>query len=286
MRDGSIDTDNSFSSAITVDYPKIQIHPLDTKKISFTVWGNQENRQDKVINLYSLTRQSRDLIVLTIRCLGLANYINTSNILQELYNRESLNNPRCSLDLALELEKSVRELNELAYVNRELQLENEKHKKELQCLENELENTIESYKNILIDQADQDTYSNIEKIEQLNKDLEVAHIEKKNLKRQLQEAKDQTSLLKEALETSQAREAEMESIIKHSSQLECDRTEIQRLLSELKLRDEMIESQNSSIEDLTNQFSNKDRECERLKQKCKLQSDELRSMKSKIEKLE
>ena len=250
------------------------------------MWGNQENRVDRVINLYSLTRQSRDLIVLTMRCLGLVNYINTSNILQELYNRDSLNHPKSSLDLACELEKSVRELNELAYINRELQQENEKHKKELKCLENELENTIESYRNILIDQADQETYSNIEKVQQLNKDLEVACIEKKNLKRQLQEGKDQISYLKEALETSQATVSEMESIIKHSFQLECDRTEIQRLLSELKSREQMIESQSNSIEDLKNQFSNKDRECERLKQKCKLQSDELRSMKSKIEKLE
>lgn len=210
----------------------------------------------------------------------------TANTLQELYNRESLNNPRSSLDLALELEKSVRELNDLAYVNRSLQKENEKNKRELKCLENELENTIESYKNILIDQVDQESYSSIELAETLKKDLDVIKIEKKNLKRQLEETKGQISTLKQALETSQAKERDLQAILKHSSQLECDRTEIQRLLIDLKSKDEMLESQLNTIEELKSQYSNKDRECERMKQKCKLQSDELRSMKSKIEKLE
>mmetsp|Transcript_34962 Transcript_34962/g.62990 ORF Transcript_34962/g.62990 Transcript_34962/m.62990 type:complete len:662 (+) Transcript_34962:86-2071(+) len=60
------------------DYPRVIIHPLDTSKFQLVLSGS------KTFHLIALSRTSRDLIALTIRCFHAKKYLSTATILQEL----------------------------------------------------------------------------------------------------------------------------------------------------------------------------------------------------------
>eukprot|EP00435_Cladocopium_sp_Y103_P032908 s835_g8.t1 len=58
------------------DYPKVIIHPLDTSKFQLVM------NEVKTFHLIALSRTSRDLIALTIRCFHAKKFMSTSSILQ------------------------------------------------------------------------------------------------------------------------------------------------------------------------------------------------------------
>ncbi|CAK8999641.1 unnamed protein product [Durusdinium trenchii] len=60
----------------TGDYPKVIIHPLDTSKFQLVM------SEVKTFHLIALSRTSRDLIALTIRCFHAKKFMSTSSILQ------------------------------------------------------------------------------------------------------------------------------------------------------------------------------------------------------------
>jgi len=64
----------------TADYPRVVIHPLDTCKFRLELG----EMQDKIYQFVALSRTSRDLIALLIRCFHSRKYIATSLILSSL----------------------------------------------------------------------------------------------------------------------------------------------------------------------------------------------------------
>ena len=79
----------------TIDYPKMEMDPLNTRKFKLhytddvlELKGNYE-KLDKVVLMKALSRQSRDLIALSIRCFSALTYYNNSKIIENL-NKEDL----------------------------------------------------------------------------------------------------------------------------------------------------------------------------------------------------
>lgn len=65
----------------SADYPKIVIHPLDTCKFRLEL----SEELDKIYHFVALSRTSRDLIALLIRCFHSRKYVATSFILSQLF---------------------------------------------------------------------------------------------------------------------------------------------------------------------------------------------------------
>jgi len=65
----------------TADYPKVVLHPLDTCKFRLEL----SEEPDKVYQFVALSRSSRDLITLLIRCFHARKYVATSYILSKLF---------------------------------------------------------------------------------------------------------------------------------------------------------------------------------------------------------
>ncbi|CAE8654040.1 unnamed protein product, partial [Polarella glacialis] len=65
----------------SADYPKVIIHPLDTCKFRLEL----SEEQDKVYHFVALSRTSRDLIALLIRCFHARQYVATAFILSRLF---------------------------------------------------------------------------------------------------------------------------------------------------------------------------------------------------------
>eukprot|EP00392_Amoebophrya_sp_AT5.2_P017995 g18439.t1 len=71
--------DREISIAYTGEYPRVLIHPLDTLKFKLLIDNNTE------MHFGSLSRQSRDLIALTIRCFHARRHIGTAALLDRVF---------------------------------------------------------------------------------------------------------------------------------------------------------------------------------------------------------
>eukprot|EP00440_Ansanella_granifera_P044628 gb/GFBE01048365.1/.p1 GENE.gb/GFBE01048365.1/~~gb/GFBE01048365.1/.p1 ORF type:complete len:658 (+),score=174.26 gb/GFBE01048365.1/:1-1974(+) len=101
-----------FYAEYSPDYPKVIIHPLDTSKFQLVMSGS------KTYHLIALSRTSRDLIALTIRCFHAKKYLSTASILQTLLPVQQPMAPGASmpatdarLDSCIVLERLAKELN-------------------------------------------------------------------------------------------------------------------------------------------------------------------------------
>jgi hypothetical protein len=89
-------TADEIRSNYTINYPKIIINPLNTKKITFLFTENSSSDVleegvfgfDKRVVVECLSRHSRDLIVLTIRAYAVRNYLINSDALNLLFHTE------------------------------------------------------------------------------------------------------------------------------------------------------------------------------------------------------
>mmetsp|Transcript_93318 Transcript_93318/g.273175 ORF Transcript_93318/g.273175 Transcript_93318/m.273175 type:complete len:635 (+) Transcript_93318:95-1999(+) len=131
----------------TADYPKVVIHPLDTCKFRLEL----SDEADKIYHFVALSRTSRDLIALLIRCFHSRKYVATSFILSQLFqNPATPGAPLTSVHydgfdvhglgdrLGKELDRTVGQLEAVEKVVRNANLE----KTELQA---QLHETISSY---------------------------------------------------------------------------------------------------------------------------------------------
>lgn len=150
---GRLDESQSVRTGYTIDYPSISLHPFDTKRLHLTL---KHKGIVKRIQLQSLTRQNRDLVVLTLRCLAARRYLLNSKTLQDLFTTEgnlqsqggTVSSP---LDLTLEIDRSIRELYALLKANDDLTKERNQLKSELQETEADMQETLSSYQVILAD---------------------------------------------------------------------------------------------------------------------------------------
>mmetsp|Transcript_113099 Transcript_113099/g.325120 ORF Transcript_113099/g.325120 Transcript_113099/m.325120 type:complete len:651 (-) Transcript_113099:116-2068(-) len=135
------------SAPYTADYPKVVLHPADTCK--FTLILNEE--PDKTYRFQALSRTSRDLIALLIRCFHARRYVATTFILSRLFqNPATPGAPMTSVQagdfdiqslaerLGKELNRTIGQLEVVERVVRNANLE----KSELQA---QLRETIASY---------------------------------------------------------------------------------------------------------------------------------------------
>lgn len=87
---------------------------------------------------------SRDVIVMSIRTVALLNYLGHSKIIYDI-----LEGMEGEISIAVELERSINELNDIVSLNYTLKQEKRKYRLELRALEKELADTIEAYQELL-----------------------------------------------------------------------------------------------------------------------------------------
>lgn len=138
---------SEVTAPYSADYPKVVIHPMDTCKFRLEL----SEEEDKVYHFVALSRTSRDLIALLIRCFHARQYVATTFMLRQLYQNpatpgaplttlreQDLEPQQLSDGLAKELHRTLAQLEKVQKVVRNATLE----KRELQ---EQLKETIESY---------------------------------------------------------------------------------------------------------------------------------------------
>ena len=200
-RDGSVDYENSFDTQFSVDYPQIILHPTDAKKLIFILNENNNKKPEdysfnRKMSVRCLSKQSRDLIVMCIRCFALKNYLRNSKAIT----------PENS-SVHLELDSTLRELSILANQNYLLTREKKKMRRELRNMEKEMHETIEAYQDLLHSAEGGKELELKEEIEKLKHELDICIINKKKLRKKLKEKEEEinqpsqaTNELKSALE--------------------------------------------------------------------------------------
>ena len=196
---GVMDEGGSLKTGYSIEYPSVSLHPFDTKRFTLTV--RQKNKVKRV-QLMSLTRQNRDLVVLTLRCLAAKKYLINSKTLQDLFttdgNLQSQGGTVSSpLDLMLEIDRTVRELYSLMKVNDEVVKERNKLKEELRETEDDMRETISSYQNMLAAAAEAPVTEG-----RWKQELDLAIDQKNKLRRQCAEAQEEIERLRHDLASS------------------------------------------------------------------------------------
>lgn len=80
-------SEDAIALKYTIDYPKIELHPYDTQK--FKIYYSDEKidakyKFNKSIEMKALSRQSRDLIALAIKCFSAHTYFLNSKIISNV----------------------------------------------------------------------------------------------------------------------------------------------------------------------------------------------------------
>jgi preprotein translocase subunit YajC len=191
----------------------VELNPFDTKKMTI-LYNDQDslgatsssalnrlstpqkqssedslNKFDKQLDIRTLSRESRDLISLTLKCFSAQNYFINSRIInliedQELCNmlmtntkvptssglfqkiQKIKNQTYIQSDVLLELEFVKHDLNNQLLKLKVAEQETQKYKQQYHDVEEEMQTTIESYKNIIQNiQSGEDSSSNNLKFE-------------------------------------------------------------------------------------------------------------------------
>ncbi|CAD7945662.1 unnamed protein product [Amoebophrya sp. A120] len=151
--------DREISITYSGDYPRVLIHPLDTLKFKLLVDSSTE------MHFGSLSRQSRDLIALTIRCFHSRRHIATAALLEQVFsnpiNHGGMLNTEdyqaAQLDLCLYTDRLRGEL--IRQLETRIAIEKQYHKiaNEKTFLDDQLHDTITSFTGMIQDLQDQVT---------------------------------------------------------------------------------------------------------------------------------
>jgi len=79
LQGGTEKAGKEVSAEFSPEYPRVIIHHLDTSKFQLIL------NEARTFHLHALSRTSRDLIALTIRCFHAKKFLSTSDLLQELF---------------------------------------------------------------------------------------------------------------------------------------------------------------------------------------------------------
>ena len=164
-KDSPSDAGDVISLKYTIDYPRIELHPFDTRKFSiFFADTKIAGRMDcnRCIEMRASNRQSRDIIALLIRCFSAQTYFINSKIIQDVKNTDEEDGnigededanlgPKIYQvsDVLLELETVKRELYNQISCTQNLQHEKTNLSNQVAMVEEEMQLTIESYKSVL-----------------------------------------------------------------------------------------------------------------------------------------
>lgn len=86
---GGTANDDAIALKYTIDYPKIELHPYDTQRFKIHYSDDKIDAKyefNKCIEMRALSRQSRDLIALTIKCFSAHTYFINSKIISNVRN--------------------------------------------------------------------------------------------------------------------------------------------------------------------------------------------------------
>lgn len=129
--------DEVVSLKYTIDYPRVELHPFDTRKFKVFYADHKIDAKydfNKCIELRALSRQSRDLIALLIKCFSAQTYFVNSRIIANVSDDDFANTDEASAavtptyqvsEVLMELEFIKREL--YNQINMAKSLEKEKH---------------------------------------------------------------------------------------------------------------------------------------------------------------
>lgn len=184
---GGTANDDAIALKYTIDYPRIELHPYDTHK--FKIYYSDDKIEakyefNKCIEMRALSRQSRDLIALAIKCFSAHTYFINSKIISNLNKDSKTEESKGNLEttisaVLLELEFVKRELYNQIGVVKCLDEEKGKLKEDMRKMEDEMATTIESYKNILTS-FEQDDQTDVVKLrkEMLQMTKQIEELEK------------------------------------------------------------------------------------------------------------
>lgn len=119
----------------TIDYPRVELHPFDTSKFKIYYADHKVDAKyefNKCIELRALSRQSRDLIALLIKCFSAQTYFINSKIIANVQDDDGNIDEATAVapsfsvsEVLMELEFIKREL--YNQINLSKNLEKEKH---------------------------------------------------------------------------------------------------------------------------------------------------------------
>jgi hypothetical protein len=171
------------------------------------------------LDLRALSRQSRDLIALSIRCFSALNYFKNSKIINTLNRDEdgledsplkkSKKEKDAITELLMELDFVKRELYEQITVNQELEHERNNARRQFLELENEMEQTLEGYRVVLAEQehSPEDTQMRTEMRNQLKLN--------ETLQKEKNQLAEENMVLKDEKKTSHLKVKEKEAMIEN-----------------------------------------------------------------------
>lgn len=111
-----------ISLKYTIDYPRVELHPFDTRKFTLFYADSKVDAKydcNRCIEMRAASRQSRDIIALLIRCFSAQTYFINSKIIANVADdTENIGDEENDLgpkiysvsDVLLELEQVKREL--------------------------------------------------------------------------------------------------------------------------------------------------------------------------------
>ena len=82
-----------ISLKYTIDYPRVELHPFDTRKFQLFYADTKMNAQydcNRCLEMKATSRQTRDIIALLIRCFSAQTYFINSKIMASVRNGEDL----------------------------------------------------------------------------------------------------------------------------------------------------------------------------------------------------
>lgn len=144
-----------LSLKYTIDYPRVELHPFDTRKFKVFYADHKVDAKydfNKCIELRALSRQSRDLVALLIKCFSAQTYFVNSKVIASASNGSFIQGTAPTFtvsDVLMELEFVKRELYNSINLAKALDKEKKSLCSQITNLEEEMSCTIDSYKAIL-----------------------------------------------------------------------------------------------------------------------------------------
>ncbi len=84
---GGTANEDAIALKYTIDYPRIDLHPFDTQRFKLFYTDDKVEAKyefNKCIEMRALSRQSRDLIALAIKCFSAHTYFINSKIISNV----------------------------------------------------------------------------------------------------------------------------------------------------------------------------------------------------------
>ena len=112
--------DEVLALKYTIDYPRVELHPFDTRKFKIFYAEHKVDAKyefNKCIELRALSRQSRDLIALLIKCFSAQTYFINSKIIANVQEEDGNTDEATAVTQVFTVSEV---LMELEFIKREL----------------------------------------------------------------------------------------------------------------------------------------------------------------------